>query len=396
MTTSNNKKLVVFFDGTWNSADQHSKDGKLCPTNVAKLFIATLTHDLLQNEQIIHYVKGVGTKKLERISGGGFGYGISDNIKDGYQFLVSNYEDGDDIYIFGFSRGAFTARSLAGLIYNVGILTRDKLYLIDKAYDIYKDKSQDWHPDSPNSLAFKEEHTWSNERIKFLGVFDTVGALGAPFGIILGWLVDKLFGCSFHDTKLSSIIENAYHALAIDERRLVFQATLMTPNALHNNDEHFAQQWFPGVHSNIGGGYPNTGLSDLALKWMADKAQQHGLNLDLGKISIPKFAPDIKEVPNNSQTLFYRISSVLFVKLPGYFGLVPESYKHTLPDIQWNGDYIRPIANRANVAEFLGNPPKNSDLRRYQGDLDSCVIEKINQCAGEYQPVNVVGREPDL
>lgn len=330
----------------------------------------------------------MGTKKIERIRGGGFGYGISDSIKDGYKFLVSNYEDGDDIYIFGFSRGAYTARSLAGLIRNVGILTRDKLYLIDKAYDIYKDRTPDWHPDSPNSLAFKQAHTWSNERIKLLGVFDTVGALGAPFGIGLNWLVDKLFGCSFHDTQLSSTIENAYHALAIDEHRLIFQPTLMEPNAKHNS-ESFEQKWFPGVHSNVGGGYSNTGLSDLALGWMASKAILHGLNLDLEKISTPAFAPDVKEAPNNSQTLFYRISSVLFVKLPGYLGLVPDKYKHTLPDIQWNGDYIRPIANQGNVVEFLGNPPKNSDISLYHADLDSCVIEKINQCAGEYQPVNV-------
>lgn len=388
MTTPNNKKLVIFFDGTWNTADQESKDGKLCPTNVTKLFIATLPHDLQQNEQIIYYVKGVGTKKLERISGGGFGYGISDNIKDGYNFLVSNYEDGDDVYIFGFSRGAYTARSLAGMIRNVGILTRDKFYLVDKAFDIYRDKSPDGHPDSLQSLAFKKAHTWTDEQIKFLGVFDTVGALGAPFGIILGWLVDKLFDCSFHDTRLSSIIANAYHALAVDERRLIFQPTLMTPNTQHDA-EHFEQKWFPGVHSNVGGGYLNTGLSDLALNWMADKARQHGLNLDLEKITIPPFAPDIKEIPNNSQTLFYRITSVLFVKLPGYLGLVPEKYKHTLPDIQWNGDYIRPIANRADVDQFLGNPPQNSDLNRYQGDIDRCVIEKINECEGEYQPVNV-------
>ena len=392
MTNPNNKKLVIFFDGTWNSADQHSEDGKLCPTNITKLFIATLPHDLQQNEQIIHYVQGIGTKTFERIWGGGFGYGISDNIKDGYKFLVSNYEDGDDVYIFGFSRGAYTARSLAGLVRNVGILTRDKLYLIDKAYNIYKNKTPDWHPNSPKSLAFKTEHTWPNERIKFLGVFDTVGALGAPFGIILGWLVDKLFGCTFHDTRLSSIIENAYHALAIDERRLIFQPTLMTPNTQHDAN-HFEQKWFPGVHSNVGGGYPNTGLSDLALQWMVDKAKQHGLNLDLGKISKPvfepAFAPDIKEIPNDSQTFFYRLSSVLFVKLPGYLGLVPEKYKNTLPDIQWNGDYIRPIPNQGSVTEFLGNPPVNTNLSLYEGDLDRCVIEKINQCVGEYQPVNV-------
>jgi len=393
MTNPNIKKLVVFFDGTWNSADQHSRDGKLCPTNITKLFIVTLPHDLQQHEQIIQYVQGVGAKRFERFIGGVFGYGISDNIKDGYKFLVSNYEDGDEIYIFGFSRGAYSARSLAGLIRNVGVLTRDKLYLIDKAYDIYKNKTPEFHPNSEYSQDFKSKHTWRNERIKFLGVFDTVGALGAPFGIILGWLVDKLFRCTFHDTQLSSIIENAYHALAIDERRLFFQPTLMTPNTQHDS-QHFEQKWFPGVHSNVGGGYSNTGLSDLALQWMADKAKQNGLNLDFGKISKlvfePAFAPDIKEIPNISQSVCNRIGTVLFVKLPGYLGWVPEKYKNILTDIQWNGDYIRPILNQGNLTTFLGHPPVNTNINLYQGDLACCVIDKINQCAEEYQPVNLI------
>ncbi|MBI3798630.1 MAG: DUF2235 domain-containing protein, partial [Deltaproteobacteria bacterium] len=126
MTSPRTKKLVVFFDGTWNSADQHTKNGQPCPTSIAKLFEATLPDDGQSNPQIVHYVQGVGTRRLERFSGGGFGYGISDNIKEGYRFLVSNYRQGDEIYLFGFSRGAYTARSLAGLIRNLGILKREK------------------------------------------------------------------------------------------------------------------------------------------------------------------------------------------------------------------------------------------------------------------------------
>ena len=176
MTTKRTKKLAIYFDGTWNTADQHTKDGLSCPTNVSKLFAATLPHDNQNNHQIVHYVRGVGTRKLERIRGGGFGYGISDNIKEGYRFLVSNHEPGDDIYIFGFSRGAYTARSLAGLIRNVGILRREKLYLVNEAYKRYKDRSTDWHPDGKDALSFKQEHSWDDEKIRFLGVFDTVGA----------------------------------------------------------------------------------------------------------------------------------------------------------------------------------------------------------------------------
>jgi len=382
------KKLAVFFDGTWNRADQHTLNGLPCPTNVTKLFEATPADDSKGNPQIVHYVPGVGTRWSERLSGGGFGYGISDNIKEGYTFLVSNYEQGDQVYIFGFNRGAYTARSLAGMIRNVGILKREKLPLVKEAYDHYKNRSPEWHPNAQASVAFRQQHTWGGETIRFLGVFDTVGALGAPFGIILGWIVDKLFRCSFHDTQLSSIIESAYHALAIDERRLPFLPTLMDPNKRHD-PSNFEQKWFPGVHSNVGGGYTNTGLSDLALEWITGKAIHHGLKLNLQKISNPPVNPNVKEAPENSLTMIYRIATVLFVKLPGCVRLVPKKYKNALPNVQWNGEYIRPIPDKGNVAPFLGNPPAQ-DPAKYQGSLNVCVIQKINQCGAQYRPPNVV------
>jgi len=381
------KNLAVFFDGTWNRADQRAKNGLSCPTNIAKLFAATLPTHIQNTSQIVHYVQGVGTRTTERIRGGGFGYGISANIKEGYRFLVSNYEPGDAVYIFGFSRGAYTARSLAGLIRNVGILKRENLYLVNEAYKRYKDRSKEWHPEGTSALAFRRAQTWGGETIQFLGVFDTVGALGAPFGILLGWIIDKIFRCTFHDTKLSTIVQNAYHALAVDERRLPFQPTLMEPNK-HHGPQNFEQKWFPGVHSNVGGGYPTTGLSDLALEWMASQATRHGLNLDLKRIMNAPFSPNITETPSRSQTIGYRLLSVLLVKLPGCIGLVPKKYKDALPNIQWNGDYLRPISGRGNVQPFIGNPP-SKDPSQYQGSLHRCVIDKIN-LPPHYRPSNVL------
>jgi hypothetical protein len=241
--------------------------------------------------------------------------------------------------------------------------------VVNEAYKRYKDKSPAWHPNGQSASEFRQQNTWGNEKIRFLGVFDTVGALGAPFGIILGWIVDKLFQCSFHNTQLSSIVQSAYHALAIDERRLPFLPTLMDPNTAQHNPSNFEQRWFPGVHSNVGGGYPHTGLSDLALEWMAEKATQHGLKLDLKRISHPPVRPDMQETPQNSQTMGYRIASVLFVKLPACVGLVPKKYKDASPHIQWNGDYLRPIPD--------------------QGSLHVSVINKIKQSGAQYQPPNV-------
>ena len=386
MTT---KRLAVYFDGTWNRADQSAPDGRPKPTNVSKLFEATLPRSGRdQCIQFVHYIQGVGTRKSERIRGGGFGFGISDNIKEGYRFLVSNYEPGDEIYIFGFSRGAYTARSLAGLIRNVGIIRREKLFLVDEAYGHYKDTSEAWRPNGASATAFRKEHTWRNEKITFLGVFDTVGALGAPFGIVLSWIINKLFHCSFHDTQVSNIVESAYHAVAVDEKRLPFLPTLMTPNTKHNAS-NFEQKWFPGVHSDVGGGYIESGLSDIALEWMAGKASHRGLDVDLAKVSNQQFAPDVTAKPHNSLGIVYRIAVTFFVKLPGVIGLVPKKYRNALPDIQWNGAYHRAIPEKGNVDAFIGNPPGNANLGAYAGDLHPSVIQKINACWGEYRPPNV-------
>jgi uncharacterized protein (DUF2235 family) len=233
------KKLIVFCDGTWNKADQKARDGVPCSTNVLRLFEATQPKDLNKNPQIVLYIAGVGTRWSERISGGGFGYGISDNIKIAYAFVASNYDPSDEIFLFGFSRGAFTARSIAGLIRNMGILRRDRLHLVNEAYNRYRDRSEKWHPDSPLAKTYRavncypDANNYPEAKIAFLGLWDTVGALGAPFGLLMSRITDLLFKTRFHDVKLSSIILSAYHALAIDERRWPFRPTLWELNNEH-------------------------------------------------------------------------------------------------------------------------------------------------------------------
>lgn len=341
------KKLVVFCDGTWNKVDETSA-GVPCPTNVVRLFEATLSHDAKGNPQVVHYIQGIGTHYWDRLRGGGFGYGISDNIKDAYRFIVSNYEPGDEIFLFGFSRGAYTARSIAGLIHNMGILKREYFYQVNDAYKNYKDRSADWHPDGPKTKGFRQAYTWGNETIRFVGVWDTVGALGAPYGIVLGWIIDKLFNTRFHDIKLSSSIESACHALAIDERRWPFRPTLWQLSSTHD-PANFEEKWFPGAHSDVGGGYPEMGLSDTALEWMADKAGHHGLQVDMQRISNPAFRPDFTEAPHDSQFFLIRWATLLFIKLPSYIGLITRENKPLVQYIQGNGDYLRPIPNKEDI-----------------------------------------------
>lgn len=338
------KKLLVFCDGTWNSADQESRGGLPCPTNVARLFEATTASDRHGNPQLVHYIRGVGTKFSERITGGGFGFGISDNIKNGYQFICSNYEAGDQICLFGFSRGAYTARSLAGFIHNLGILKRNKFYKLNEAYDHYRDKSEDWKPGSPLSLQFQAENCWQIKDIHFIGVWDTVGALGAPFGFVTAKIIETLFNTSFHDTKLSSSVKSAYHALAAQEHRWPFRPTRWTLHASHlSRQQDYQEHWFPGVHSDVGGGYPELGLSDISLRWIADHAENHGMAFNFSQISNPEYLPDAEQAQHKSQNLFYRFMTLLFVKWPAFLGIVlPGPSKALIRFIDLQGDFHRP------------------------------------------------------
>ncbi|KAF2989336.1 DUF2235 domain-containing protein (plasmid) [Methylocystis sp. MJC1] len=360
------KKLVIFCDGTWNEPTKHG-------TNVVRMLQATDFKDRDGNPQIIHYIAGVGTRKDEKLIGGAFGFGISENIKDAYAFIVSNYEVGDQIYLFGFSRGAYTARSIAGLIHNFGVLYRFNLPLVSIAYNYYKDKSDPWKPNGKEAESFRICNCNPYPtKIRFLGVWDTVGALGAPYGEILGRLLARFFKTGFHDVTLSESVEAAYHALAADERRWPFRPTPMLLTEYHRgrNSESmadskrgfplYAERWFPGVHSNVGGGYERHGLSDYALQWMAARAEENGLTLknfaDVKLSEDRPFGPDPTQKPENSQTMAYRIATALMVKAPYLLGLksvYPTDVQALVRNILWDGDYIRPIRTDADVSALI-------------------------------------------
>lgn len=355
------KKLIIFCDGTWN---EPTKRG----TNVLRMLQATEFKDAKGDPQLVHYIAGVGTRKDEKFRGGTFGLGISNNITDAYSFIVSNYEEGDEIFLFGFSRGAFTARSIAGLIHNLGVLHRCNLPLVAEAYKHYKDKTPDWSPKGKEADKYRREncHSWPT-KIKLLGVWDTVGALGAPYGEILGYLVDKVFKCSFHDLELSESVDSAYHAMAADERRWPFRPTPIELTAYHEERNRanraefgfslYEQKWFPGVHSNVGGGYDRLGLSDCALEWMAECAKKNGLNVKA--LDQVQFAPgrafdrNLTQPIEKSQKLYYQALTTLIVKLPSLIGLVlvyPGRDRPLAKHITSTGDYIRPIGPDEDVS----------------------------------------------
>ncbi len=261
------KRLVICCDGTWNTA------GQKCPTNVTDFYRTVAPQSADGTKQEAYYHVGVGTSRWDRLGGGAFGWGLSAIVKDAYRLVVDNYQPGDELFLLGFSRGAFTARSTSGLIRNAGILRSDQAGRIDEAYALYR---SDGGPDSAEALAFRKAHAVSDQTpIRFIGVWDTVGALGVPNLGLPGtnWLNRRW---AFHDVKLSSRVASAFQALAIDEARRPFQPTLWQPQA-HSVGQQLEQVWFAGVHCDAGGGYPDRGLADITLWWMKDRARRCGL-----------------------------------------------------------------------------------------------------------------------
>lgn len=278
------KRLIVCCDGTWQKLTDP------CPTNVVKIAQAIKPLASDGTSQVLYYHEGIGTEDAKsRILGGAFGKGIDQNIQDAYRFLCLNYLDGDEIYLFGFSRGAYTVRSLAGLMYNSGLLKRQNIRQAPVAYQLYCNRSIP--PSSQEAKDFRKENSLgSRVEITLLACWDTVGSLGIPelsAFIPLAQQINKKY--RFHDTQLNKKIKNALHAVAIDEQQKVFNVTPMQKHP-EAPDQVLRQVWFPGAHGCVGGGKKEySKLADGTLKWMIESIGSLGLGLefDISKINPP-------------------------------------------------------------------------------------------------------------
>jgi hypothetical protein len=269
------RRLVICCDGTWNRPDQQRE------TNVVRLLRAikpeaapppgAIVPPGAKVPQIVHYHLGVGTGNfVDRLVGGAAGVGLSNSVKACYGFLADNYMPDDEILLFGFSRGAYVARSLAGMIRIVGILRKPEMDHFDEMWGWYSDNDHR-NPAVLNRIA---PHRYQEVNVECVGVWDTVGALGIPGTRFCA----KSF--TFHQTGLDEHVKHAFQALAIDERRGNFQAAVWVPKHGARN-QVLEQVWFPGVHSNVGGGYVDHGLSDTALVWMLCQIDKwHLLEID--------------------------------------------------------------------------------------------------------------------
>jgi uncharacterized protein (DUF2235 family) len=276
------KRIVFCADGTWDSSANN--------TNVYRLYKSLAT----SAGQVPYYDDGVGSdgRPIEKLLGGAFGDGLFQKIKDGYTKIAQVYEADDRIFLFGFSRGAFTARCLAGMIAISGLPTENfDDAMVETAFQAYRNKDRR----AQLLASLGPQYGMYDAKLAMVGVWDTVGSLGIP-ALVGG--VDPLL-CGFLDTTLHPDVLNAYQALAVDERRPEFPPTLWTcPNA----SQTLEQVWFCGVHCDVGGGYADdangTALSDLTLGWMMEKAAALGLTIDPGvqaKYALPtdpKFSMD--------------------------------------------------------------------------------------------------------
>ncbi|KAK5138546.1 hypothetical protein LTR08_000134 [Meristemomyces frigidus] len=324
------KKLVVCCDGTWMDSDNGWVKGswgkpghQQNASNVTRIARAVAPEDKHHHPQIVYYQAGVGTGVglYNRLVGGGTGMGLAAHVREAYAFLVSNYAEhdklvpNDSIFLVGFSRGAFTARTLGGFICAMGILKK-------KAMPHFGDIFEDWagagsgthrpkffenyfqhhhdvkevHPDMTLAMStdpvsrdqylcqyfelLEKLDLSQNVHIKCIGVFDTVGALGIPVNPLLQrvfpFLPSFFRNYRWYDTRLDSEIKNAFHALALDERRFPF-----SPAVWERKDgctSNLQQVWFPGAHSNVGGAYDDTGMSDISLAWMMDQLSGNSMD----------------------------------------------------------------------------------------------------------------------
>jgi uncharacterized protein (DUF2235 family) len=306
------KRIVFCADGTWQAPVNN--------TNVYRLYNAlTVTAD-----QVTFYDDGVGADStgLNRILQGAFGAGLLQKIQDAYTKIAHVYEPGDEIYLFGFSRGAYTARSLAGMIANCGLPTgafSDDC--VTQAFAAYRDPVN-----RASILAGLTTSGLGPATIQMVGVWDTVGSLGIP--AIFGSVDEKTYG--FLDTGLHPDIVNAYQCLAVDEQRAQFPATLWTSAPAPG--QTIEQVWFSGCHGDVGGGTAlgggvdaGTRLCDITLGWMAAKAQALGLTMD-------------------------PTTAAQFATLPSQYALDVIRQSWTPPD---GPPHLRPIAPNAEVANSV-------------------------------------------
>jgi uncharacterized protein (DUF2235 family) len=396
------RNIVLLSDGTGNSA------AKVWRTNVRRTFEAL---DLSGNDQIAFYDDGVGTSTFKpwAILGGAFGFGLKRNVIDIYKFACRNYQsDSDDIYGFGFSRGAFTIRVVIGLILNQGLVSADNEAELDKkaiaAYRKYRSERYHtlwpWHPEDwfraiRNALlpiTYDKRDNRQVKHIRFVGVWDTVAAYGLPMDEmtrgVSRWIMPLELPTHTLDRER---VLRACQALSLDEERTTFHPELWDEKIVppsefdpskerHIADEQISQVWFAGVHSNVGGGYPDDALAYIPLVWMLNEAQRCGLKFKSDQGNPPADPDAFKNAismgdkdgriydPRAGLGAYYRYGPRKLVQLCNYKYSKKEDDEVTIERPKIHESVFRRIANHAHAYAPIGLPA-TYDIVRISGEI---------------------------
>ncbi|BFZ62117.1 hypothetical protein YB2330_003196 [Saitoella coloradoensis] len=392
------KRIIICCDGTSKDDNANSADDTNAPSNIVLLSRAIVMVSSTAIPQIVYYQPGVGSADaglLSRLAQSALGISLGYKVRSAYSFIVHNYEPGDEIFLFGFSRGGFTARSVAGFIEWAGVLRKTQMYMkdFDKLWEAYKKKEN--VPNDQDRFdalkGLKYQNRYTNVYIKCVGVFDTVAALGIPSFTPIDDDFDKLARSaaeaqSFYDVDLGEHVDYAFQALALDEHRRDFYPAIwkvIKPQHYQVRDKDgkpdqvVYQTWFAGAHSDIGGGYPEHGLSDVSLAWMISKLVRHGL-LDFDMEYLREIFAENRPKeqwafsPHDSAYGFSGFPRLRYVdRKPGAFPPAPLSPPPTHPDDDFTSIQTihKSVLERVRKEEETGVPVGE----RY---LDSCSALK--------------------
>lgn len=323
------KRIVLCSDGTGN------RGGTGNDSNVFSLYKAIEVNNPPGEEQFVFYDNGVGTSgnKYVRAVSGAFGFGFRQNVRDLYEYLATHYDPDAKIFVFGFSRGAATVRAFIGMVQVCGLVNRENLTdnevqdRIDEALKIYEKNDPGTDDPPPGADQFKaRDDVLADVKFHFLGVWDTVSALGFPVDwsyaltILfesLDWLSDFIWPHRFYSYRLNQNVATIRHALAVDDERTTFHPKVWNETR-KNACQDIEQVWFAGTHSNVGGGYPRFGLSNVALHWMMCWAARHGLRFKPGTIDDLSHHADVHDKLFDSRDglgIYYRYQPRNIAKL---------------------------------------------------------------------------------
>jgi uncharacterized protein (DUF2235 family) len=400
------RKLVVCCDGTWNTPRNETNIFRTYrflrerlgnPAELTQKTGVTTCGGRAGDgtEVLLFYDRGIGTDWFNRLIGGAAGVGLSDNVRDAYHFLGQNFAPGSEIYVFGFSRGAYTARSLCGFMKAAGLLERPTEKDVWRAYlDCYATPSRivarpgGWTPDRIRGwlvekagdavghlggadVASLPRH--AGVKVKFIGVYDTVGALGVPLPET-AHVNEPIVG--FHDTTLGDSVEHAVQALAVDEKRGPYVPTLWTQaaNAAALAGQTVLQVWFPGVHSDVGGGYGDKGIGNITWDFMMRQAAGRGLVIDPNQPTPPVNLEPVPAQHDSFDKTWQELSDKLH--------LIPEGIRAIGPTVVGPGGQPLTVATRVCLHPSL--------VGRFGKRCVTIANEAQNvRHEGEYQPTNV-------